>query len=86
MTDRLVAALAELVEALRAEVRAEAEAGARAPDRLLDVESAAGALSIGRSALYSLIGSGELRSIRVGRRRLIPAASIAEYIAERQAS
>lgn len=85
MSDRLAAALHELAEAIREEVRAEAEAGPRTPDRLLSVDEAAGALSLGRSLVYDLIGRGELRSIVVGRRRLIPAAALAEFIAERAA-
>lgn len=85
MTDRLSLAVAELVEAIRETVRAEADAAPRAPDRLLDVDEAAAALGLGRSALYGLIGSGDLRSIRVGRRRLVPAAAIAAFIAERAA-
>ena len=82
MSDRLVDAIAELVEALREEVRAEAEAGPRAPDRLYDVGEAASALGIQRSKLYGLIAAGELRSVKVGRRRLIPAGAVAEFIAQ----
>ena len=52
-----------------------------APDRLLSVDEAASALGIGRSRLYDEIGAGRLRSIRVGRRRLVPAGSIADFIA-----
>ena len=84
MTDRLAAALSELVEALREELRTEAEASPRAPDRLLDVEEAAATLGLGRTSVYVEIAAGRLRSLRVGRRRLIPAASITAYIAERQ--
>jgi excisionase family DNA binding protein len=85
MTDRLAAAVAELVEALREELRSEAEAGPRAPDRLYSVDAAATALNLGRSRIYLEIGSGRLRSIRVGRRRLIPAAAVAAFIAEQAA-
>lgn len=38
-------------------------------------------LSLGRSTLYEELRSGRLRSVRVGRVRLIPAAAIADYIA-----
>ena len=85
MTDRLTLALAELVEALREELRAEAAASPRAPDRLLSVDEAATMLGLGRSALYGELQGGHLRSIKVGRRRLVPAAAIADYIAERAA-
>lgn len=85
MTDRLSLALAELVEALREELRAEAVASPRAPDRLLSVDEAAGLLGLGRSAVYGELQGGRLRSIKVGRRRLVPAAAISDYIAERAA-
>lgn len=80
MTDRLSLALAELAEALREELRAEAAADPRAPDRLLSIDEAARTLGIGRSRLYDEIGSGRLRSLSVGRRRLVPSGAIAEYI------
>jgi excisionase family DNA binding protein len=85
MTDRLTAALAELVEALREEVRTEADAHPPAPDRLLSVDEAAAALNLGRSALYGEVAAGRLRTVKVGRRRLVPAASIAAFIADRAA-
>lgn len=40
-------------------------------------------LSIGRSSVYEAIKSGELRSVTVGKRRLIPDAAIAEFIERR---
>lgn len=78
MSDRLTAAVAELVDALRAELAAEARP--TAADRLYDVDAAAAALGIARSKLYDLITAGELRSVKVGRRRLIPAQAVAEFI------
>jgi excisionase family DNA binding protein len=78
MTDRLDRALLELADALRQELAAAAQS---APDRLLDVRSAAAALGIGRTALYAEINSGRVRSVRVGRRRLVPASAIAERMA-----
>ncbi|HYN68823.1 MAG TPA: helix-turn-helix domain-containing protein [Candidatus Eisenbacteria bacterium] len=85
MSDRLEAALAELAAAIREEV-ASAAAPASGPDRLLDVDEAAALLALGRTSVYSEIGAGRLRSCVVGRRRLIPAAAIAEFIADRQAA
>ncbi|MGY4648401.1 helix-turn-helix domain-containing protein [Mycobacterium sp. URHB0021] len=38
-------------------------------------------LRIGRSTMFDLLGSGRLRSITIGRRRLIPASAIAEFVA-----
>jgi excisionase family DNA binding protein len=84
MTDRLAAAVTELIEALREELRMEAEAGPRAPDRLLSVDEVAATLGLGRSVIYGEIAAGRLRSFRVGRRRLISASAIAEYIASRE--
>jgi excisionase family DNA binding protein len=83
MSDRLADAVAELVEALRAELSAETQRPA--PDRLLSVDEAAAALALGRSLTYGEITAGRLRSVKVGRRRLIPARAIAEYISERAA-
>jgi excisionase family DNA binding protein len=83
MSDRLSAAVAELIEALREEARADAVGHPSAPDRLLSVDEAAAMLGLGRSSLYGEIQSGRLRSLRVGRRRLVAAAAIADYIAGR---
>lgn len=80
MSERLTAALAELAEAIREEVRAEVASPA-APDRLLSVDETAAALGIGRTAVYGEISAGRLRSQHIGRRRLIPAGAISEYIA-----
>jgi excisionase family DNA binding protein len=82
MSDRLAVALAELLEALRDEMRAEAARDASAPDRLLSVDEAAAQLGIGRSRLYDEIAAARVRSVKVGRRRLVPSGAIAEYIAE----
>lgn len=86
MTDRLVLAISELVEALREAARAEAAAVPRAPDRLLSIDQAAGALSLGRSLIYGEIAAGRLASLKVGRRRLIPAEAIANYIRSQSAA
>ena len=66
-----------LVAVLLAAVTPEA---ADAPERLHDVGSAAALLGIGRSALYGEMQAGRLRSLAIGRRRLIPASAIADYI------
>jgi excisionase family DNA binding protein len=74
------AAVDALATAILAAVRAEAATDASAPDRLLSIDLAADALGIGRSATYDLLGAGRLRSVKVGRRRLVPAHAIGEYI------
>jgi len=38
-------------------------------------------LSMSRTAIYELIRSNRLRSVKQGRRRLIPGSAIAEYVA-----
>jgi excisionase family DNA binding protein len=84
MSERLEAALAELVAALREEIATERPAAA--PERLLAVDEAAAALGIGRSKVYGEIAAGRLGSLRVGRRRLLPASAIAEFIAQAAAA
>jgi excisionase family DNA binding protein len=82
MTDRLEAAIRELAEALLEAARTEADAGPRPPDRLLSVDEAAATLGLGRSRIYAEIAAGgRLRTVKVGRRRLVPAAAVAEFIA-----
>ena len=51
------------------------------------VTDAMAILSLSRSVIYEQLRSGRLRSVHVGRRRLIPASAIAEYVAllEREA-
>jgi excisionase family DNA binding protein len=47
---------------------------------LHSVPEAAGALGIGRSLLYELLAAGEIASVSIGRRRLIPADALAAYV------
>ena len=37
---------------------------------------------IGRSMFYELVSSGDLRSVKIGKRRLVPEQAICEYIAQ----
>ena len=78
MSDRLAAAVTELVAALRDEIAIERRPSNREADRLLSIEQAARALGIGRTALYSEIGAGRIRSVKVGRRRLVPSSAISD--------
>lgn len=53
------------------------------PDKrptLISVDEACRELGISRSTLYQLFGSGELTSVRVRGRRLIPFAAIEEMV------
>lgn len=45
------------------------------------IEEAAGAAGIGRSLLCELIRRGDIDSVKIGRRRIIPADSLRRYIA-----
>lgn len=49
------------------------------PD-VITVEQLMEILHIGKNAAYSLLKSGEIRTIRIGRRYIIPKQSIIAYI------
>lgn len=53
---------------------------------LLRPEEAAELLSIGRSKVYELIGTGELVSVRIGASRRIPTQALAEFVQQLQTS
>lgn len=69
--DRLELAVRELVAAIRADVRPPPE-----PSLFLTLDEAARQLRIGRTSLYGMLDRGELPSVKVGRRRLVPRAAI----------
>jgi len=48
--------------------------------RLLDMTALIEATNLSRSTLYHLISTGEIESIKVGSRRLIPAESLDRFI------
>ena len=50
---------------------------------LLEIEEAAAMLSIKRSLLYLLMARGEIRSCKIGRRRLIPRDALHEFVERR---
>jgi excisionase family DNA binding protein len=52
------------------------------PRRLLTPEEAAQALGIGRTLVYELIGSGRLRSVRIGACRRVPVTAVDEFVDE----
>ena len=57
------------------------------PERLtLTVEEAARLLGIGRSLAYELVATGDLPSIRLGRRILIPRAAVDALLTSASAS
>lgn len=52
----------------------------KAHRRTRNVEETAALIGIGERSTYSLIRSGQLRSIRVGRKILIPLTAIEEFL------
>lgn len=75
---RIHAAFAELAEALIAGLSEPVVDEAQ----LFTVEQAARRLAIGRSLFYELIAQGKVRSMRVGRRRVVSYGALAEYAAQ----
>lgn len=73
------APLAEAVAALLAAVATTAEP-AKAPETVLSIEEVAERLKVSRSLVYRAIGDGKLKSIRIGKRRLIPASEVQRLI------
>jgi excisionase family DNA binding protein len=47
---------------------------------LLRPEEVAQALNVGRSTVFELLRTGELRSVKIGALRRIPADAVAEYL------
>jgi len=72
------AATDALTAAILAAVRAEAVSHDAGPEQLLSIDRAAVLAGVGRTSIYAAIGAGRLRSVKVGRRRLVPASAIAE--------
>jgi excisionase family DNA binding protein len=54
---------------------------ARATPRLLAIKQAVYELGISRTALYELINDGKLKTVKIGRRRLVPLEAIDELVA-----
>jgi excisionase family DNA binding protein len=55
--------------------------GAKTLPRLLAIKQAIYELGISRTALYELIEDGRLKTVKIGRRRLVPIEAIEEFIA-----
>lgn len=47
---------------------------------LYEIEEARKLLSLGRSKFYELLADRRIRSVKEGRRRLVPATAIVEYV------
>jgi excisionase family DNA binding protein len=55
------------------------------PPLLHDMASAARALSMTPRGVYQLVTEGKIRSVKVGRRRLIPNTALTEFVANLEA-
>jgi excisionase family DNA binding protein len=54
--------------------------------RLHDIESVMERLKLGRSTVFSVLASGQLRSCKVGRRRLVSEAALVDFINQLEAA
>ena len=52
------------------------------PALMLTPEQAADALAISRSGLYALLRCGQLKSVKIGASRRVPAAALERYLAQ----
>jgi excisionase family DNA binding protein len=69
------------MSAARLATNAHAHAGGDEPAlRAYTVEQVAEILHVGRDKVYSLLRTGQLRSIKIGKSRRITAAHIAEFV------
>jgi excisionase family DNA binding protein len=84
--DRLAAALADVIAAAVAEALSSQVPTTSDSTSLLDVAAAARQLSLGTTTVKKMVAAGQLRSVTVGRRRLIPAAALDEYTARLEAA
>jgi excisionase family DNA binding protein len=53
----------------------------RAKPRLLSIKQAVYELGISRTAVYELIAAHKIKTVKIGRRRLIPSEAIEDFIA-----
>ena len=53
-----------------------------ASDFVYTVTEAAQQLKIGRTTMYELVMSGQIRSVTIGRSRRVPASCITEYLTQ----
>ncbi|MDQ7906873.1 helix-turn-helix domain-containing protein [Phytohabitans sp. ZYX-F-186] len=60
--------------------RPESLTGAAESGIVLTIEQAARKLGIGRTTMYALVMSGEVRSVTIGRLRRVPTRCLDEYV------
>jgi excisionase family DNA binding protein len=63
-----------------------AELAERESARLHNVEAVMKRLNLGRSKTFEVLADGSLRSVKVGRRRLVSEAALCEFIEKLDAS
>jgi excisionase family DNA binding protein len=54
--------------------------GSPPPQLLHNIEDAAQRVGVGRTTIYSLIRSGDLRTVSIGRRRLVAEADLRSFV------
>ncbi len=79
MTELVASGLIPLVTTPHASADVPAAPTSPAAPLLLAVVEAAELLGVGRSTLYELINTGQLRTVKVGRRRLVHRNAITEF-------
>ena len=72
--------LADALAALLAATANAAAGPAAAPETVLTVEEVGERLKISKSLVYKAINDGKLKSIRIGKRRLVPASEVQRLI------
>ncbi len=78
-TSDLAAALAALLAAAQT-APAQTPPAEQVP-QMLTVEEAAERLRCSKTLVYAMLGDGRLPSVKVGRRRLLRAADVAQFVA-----
>jgi excisionase family DNA binding protein len=81
MTD-LNAQLAEALAALLAAAAAKPTPPPARPETVLSIEEVAERLKVSKSLIYKAIADGQMRSIKIGKRRLVPASEVQRLIEE----
>lgn len=64
----------------RGQVNSDWNAGPMPAELLISIPEAGRRLGLGRSSAYDLVYRGELGSVRVGGRRLVPLAELERYV------
>jgi len=55
-------------------------------EHLLPITEAARRLGVGRTKAYELVAAGELEAVHIGKRHLVVAESVADYVARLRAA